>query len=440
MKKILIVSYHYPPMNVIAARRTEAYANFFYKYNIYPTIVTHRWEMENCDYDKNGRLNKFTWKLWRERDSIIKETYETHRVLRVPRTRTRHFKYFRKIENLPFVGKFCQVGLWMKGFTASIEVDSYNDFKAFLWKHLRHENYDMILGLYSPHSDIKLCHDINREFKIPFIADYRDLWDNGLLAEAYNPTLKQYWVNKVCQSLHKRWLKSALFFTAVSTPIADKIAELCHIPQGYSITNGFEESIFSQLERKNKNDFIILHGGTLYAEQDISGFIDGIKQFWKELGKEDRKLIRIIFLAIKTESQKELLIRSFPGELPLEFVNRLPREEAIQLMKDSSILFYPAWKKYKGIYSGKLFEYLGTKNNILVIPKDNGVVENLIEETKGGLATNSSVEMVGYLKENFRFWKQYGQAKYQGDADKVQKYSREFQVGEMARLIHKYLP
>jgi len=43
MKKILILSYHFPPMNVIASQRALGYANNFKKFGFEPTIVTYDW-------------------------------------------------------------------------------------------------------------------------------------------------------------------------------------------------------------------------------------------------------------------------------------------------------------------------------------------------------------------------------------------------------------
>ena len=54
MKKILIISYFFPPCNLTAAQRVYSLAKYLSKYGFYPTIVTRRWDhsigkLKDCD-------------------------------------------------------------------------------------------------------------------------------------------------------------------------------------------------------------------------------------------------------------------------------------------------------------------------------------------------------------------------------------------------------
>lgn len=436
MKKALILSFHYPPMNVIAARRAESYALFFHQYGIHPTVLTHRWEMVNVKYDEQGQPKKYDWKVWKEKSTIVKEENGTHTVIRVPLYQSKLQKIVSKIQNIRILKKIADLGLWINGHLDINELNTYYSRRKFLLKHLQENKYDVLIGIFSPHADIKLCYEMSRRFIMPFIGDYRDLWDNNLLAgKKYSPTLGRKVFNNLCKFYHKRWLKFSLFFTTVSEPITAKLGELSNVDRGYCITNGFEATLFSKLNKKSNTHFIILHGGTIYEAQDISGFLSGVKLFWSMLSEEERKLVRIVFLAIKSENKMAQITSALP-DVPIEFIPRLPRKDAIQMMKDASILFYPSWNQFNGIYSGKLFEYLGVQNNILVIPNDNGVVENLLKTTKSGIAVDDPNEMVEFLFQHFQYWKNNGTVAYHGDTTEIMKYSREYQVGQMANLIH----
>lgn len=438
MKKVLIISYHFPPMNVIASRRAEAYAMFLREQEFDITVLTHRWEIDEKEYkSKDGNPN---WKVWDTKASVIYEDNVDYKVIRVPRYKSLRSKLTPFTESVPFLKKAADLFIWANGHLDS-NIDSYYNFRDFLWSHLKNNNYDVVLTIFTPHNHIKLAYEIKREFGIPFIADYRDLWDNDLLLKdrrKASTTRGRKIFNYLSLKFHKKWLKEALFYSSVSQPIVDKIAELCEVHNGYCIKNGYESNVFSKLEKQYKEEFIILHGGTIYEAQDISAFIKGLRLFWSNLQDFDKTQVRVIFLAIKTKSKERQLIKSLP-EIKVEFTQRLPREQAIQLMKDASILFYPSWTTTSGIYSGKIFEYLGAGNNILVIPNDHDVVEELINRTGSGLATDSPEEMAEYLKENFNAWKKDGKSVYKGNKSLIKEYSREFQVEQMAKLIHRHL-
>lgn len=50
----------------------------------------------------------------------------------------------------------------------------------------------------------------------------------------------------------------------------------------------------------------------------------------------------------------------------LLITNRIDRLEALSMSARSYVLYYIGWKGYRGIYSGKIFEYLGLQRNILL--------------------------------------------------------------------------
>jgi glycosyltransferase involved in cell wall biosynthesis len=426
-------------MNVIASRRAEAYAKYLKANGIYPTVITHRWEKCDIVKDENGNVIKYSWKTWRKDEALVKEENDEYNVIRVPRYKTNLGRVQTIINKSAFFSNIFNSVLWLTGHLDSHIVDSYYNLKTFLWNHLGTNKYDLLITIFSPHYHVRLGYEIKKEFNIPFIVDYRDLWDNNLVKNTdYRPSTGKRLFNFLSKKYHSKWLKEALFYTSVSQPLVDKLAEMTRFKRGYCIMNGYESDLFSKMEKRGKKEFIILHGGTMYDGQDISYFIKGLQMFWNRVSEQDRKNVRIVFLAIRSVVKKEQFLKSL-SELPIDFVPRLHRADALQLMMNASILYFPGFKTHRGIYSGKIFEYLGTKNNILVIPNDHDVVEELIHHTNAGIATDSPEEMAEYLIKNFDYWKTYGKINYIGKQEAVKEYSREFQVKKMAQLIDSNL-
>ncbi|HNO01016.1 MAG TPA: hypothetical protein PKN06_12170, partial [Chitinophagaceae bacterium] len=111
------------------------------------------------------------------------------------------------------------------------------------------------------------------------------------------------------------------------------------------------------------------------------------------------------------------------------------RLEALSMTARSHVLYYIGWKGYRGIYSGKIFEYLGLQRNILLAPSDNDVNAALIDETKSGKVADTIEEMVAALSGWYQEWKHTGRLQYEGNTAAIKKYTREKQSEILAETI-----
>jgi len=61
MKKILVISYFYPPCNLTASQRTESWAKYLHNSGFYPIIITRKWEkhvksFDDCHYSTSKEV------------------------------------------------------------------------------------------------------------------------------------------------------------------------------------------------------------------------------------------------------------------------------------------------------------------------------------------------------------------------------------------------
>ena len=49
MKKILLISYFYPPANFVGVQLTAAWAKYLHEYGYYPIIITRQWNEGQTD-------------------------------------------------------------------------------------------------------------------------------------------------------------------------------------------------------------------------------------------------------------------------------------------------------------------------------------------------------------------------------------------------------
>ena len=73
MKKILIISYFYPPANFVGAQRTAAWAKYLHEFGYYPIIITRQWNNGQTDLIDKQENNK-----------LAIEYNKTHEVHRLP--------------------------------------------------------------------------------------------------------------------------------------------------------------------------------------------------------------------------------------------------------------------------------------------------------------------------------------------------------------------
>ncbi len=432
MLKLLIISIHFPPDNIIAARRSEAYATHFSKFGIFPTIVT---DIVEKAFDEKG--NWVAYKNHAKNVKPIVENPKKYRFIRLPRFITKLQKIQLFLEKIPFLSPFFTFAMNLLGQFDMHLLGHYENYYSYLNNLLKKEKFECILAIDSPHYHIRLAHELSAKFNIPYICDFRDLYDNQLLGSNYRPEKSKKIINALKHYYLKKWLRDATFISAASQPIATFYGKLANVP-GYEITNGFEPLMKSAKEKNNTPEFVLSYTGRLYQNQDWSIFAKGVNDF---IINEKPSNCKVIFAGVRKDAVEIIkLLRKYIPENILETFNWLEKNEVQDIQKRTSVFILASWSGTVGVYSGKLFEYLGARKPILFAPGDNGgVVDQLLIETNAGISANTPEEVCNFITMKYNEWKKTGQVTYNGIEKEIMKYTRKEQVKRMAGLIHDAL-
>lgn len=424
MKKILILCYFFPPNTQIGSWRPYSWAVNFHLYGLHPTIITRAWTGDEISRDH----------LIEEINTSVKiENKENFRLIKLP-----YKKNF--LENICNYVGLKKTYLRINSLLGNLhsEFNGYRCFKKFIYTHLKNETYDIVLATQPPINLAKLAYKINKKFKIPYILDFRDLYNNHTLNPAYTFTLSQKISLSIAHFYLKRWLKKMSLLTVVSEPMIQKLKYKNQKNKNYAIIyNGYEKNLFKKIvqpERKNSK-FTISILGSLYMEQDIDLMIKGFKDF---IENKSLDTIYIEFIGTKLNKTGEKIQNSLPFP-HVNITQRINRDISIKKICDSDVLFYIGWKGYKGIVSGKIFEYLGARKNILLAPSDEDILERIITETKSGKIANSAEELTAILNSWYDEWKNNGKLSYSGIEAKINFYTRELQAELLANEIKKII-
>jgi hypothetical protein len=429
MKKILILSYHFEPMNVIATQRAKGYANHFKKFGFEPTIITHQWD------------KKYEQQLCSPADILSNTIFEENQAYRVYKLPIGNFKRGRLLGAIEktFSNKIGILVSWICGHldTTSKTLNCKLTERHFLKEHLKTHHYDVMMGIFSPHYHLSNCSWAHKKFNTPYVLDFRDFWSNRILEKEYMPTITTKLQDALSHYYWKKWSDKSLFCTITGEYWASKLSDLLK-KESFNISNGFENIPFAKQSIISEY-FEITSTGTIYPQQDLDLLLKGIKRFIEKCAHP--KQVKINFIGLMKKNGTHLPIEEkILAELSAEIVKitpRLPKNEALKYQFGASVLIFPTLPSQIGFHSGKIFEYIASSRPILASPVDNFAVANLLEETQTGICSSLVSEIVDFLEVHYSNWESHQKVNIpiKGNDEKIRFYSRENQTKRYADFL-----
>ena len=102
-------------------------------------------------------------------------------------------------------------------------------------RELQQNKYDAILSTSGPFTAHKIAEKLHSEFRLPWVADYRDLWSQRDY-RSFAVSSERMWLE---QKYESRIIQSADVLTTVSKPLADDLEQF-HRKKTEVIFNGFD--------------------------------------------------------------------------------------------------------------------------------------------------------------------------------------------------------
>ncbi len=360
--RLLILSYHYPPLNVTASQRAAAWARYLRACEHEVSLVTFDWPGETHEL----------------------EGVEIHRL---PLPALPDHNHLPLPWRIPIIRTLATLWAYLLG---NIDYHTQPHEKAmwrFLKQHVQNKEYDLVLGIFSPHFHIRHAAQLRSRFGVPFVIDFRDLFNNRFAAAgATAARMNRGILDRITLWHWKRWMAHAAGYITVSKPLHEVLSTWFQAP-GITILNGFEPASMPPLNT-DASRFTVLHSGTLYGTQDLTLFMRAYKQF--AAGKNNCDLV---FSGV-TEPMK-ILIHTAAQASGVEYLAfpREARDVAMHRLMRASVLFFPGHQQLRGMYSSKIFEYLASGKPIILAPTDQDVLDELLTE-QPGCSVHHSVESI----------------------------------------------
>ena len=422
MKKLLIISYYFPPCNLTAAKRVGGWAENLHKYGFYPIVVTRRWDVpinSLADISKGTGTEK----------SVEKNKHCTiYRVPYAPSLRDR------------IINKYS-----MKRLVALRRVLSFAEviLRNFSLKSVAYENlYDTARQLIAgdpelrrlivsgnPFQQFSFGYRLKKEFSdLKWIADYRDEWTTH---KRYKKSGLEGIVRRIEQRNERKWVSTASCFTYVNDAFISRISKFVE-RKGVVIRNGFEDIEIP--DKRDANSIRLTFGGTLYPHQDVRMLARGVTEFIETNRGID---IKLYFLgSALIDGTKERIEAAFSkiGDRVI-VTNRKSKSEMLEYYSktDAFLMFPPVGME--GVVPSKILDYFPARRPIILCPSDDNEIARILTETGLGLIVESPIEVCRAL-ERIRDAKMRGEhVELPMEELEIEKYSREHQHQVLAKVL-----
>lgn len=407
MKKVLIISFRFPPSTAMGAQRPYKLAKYFPKFEWEPIVLTAKLPGKPPDGIKIYETDyKDVLALWKSKFGFdSKKGLHEQIGLNV----SKNFNYSSlKSKAIKFIKEVIAFP------------DEYRGWYKFAIKtaseFLNKERVDAIISTSKPETAHLIAKRLKQAYKIPWVADFRDLWTQNHYANKY--AIIKYFE----RHLELKTLSDADVLVTAN-PLIDVLQRLHKGKRIFCITNGYDVDDFPEIQVKLTDKFTITYTGILYGgKRDPSMLFKVIEQLINEK-KISRKLIEIRFFGC---SEKWLFdeIKEYNLNGVININNVIPREEALKKQRESQILLIMRIIRNKNeerIFPGKIFEYFGAKRPIIAIGS-GGVVKDILEETNTGKIAENENELKKVILEYYQEFIKSGKVKYRGNIN-IEQYT-----------------
>ncbi|MBI4640707.1 MAG: glycosyltransferase family 4 protein [Candidatus Tectomicrobia bacterium] len=366
MKRVLMVTYFFPPLAGGGVYRSVKFVKYLSKVGWEPIVLT---------------VGKGSFH-WVHDRSLLREISEETEIVR-----TRSFEpfLFNVILGKIGLGKLYNFMI-PRLFIPDTKVGWIPISLVKGLSIIRKRGIDLIFSTSPPHSAHLIGYFLKRWTRTPWVADFRDHWT---LDPMYTPPSE--WRYRFDEALERKILEECDRVVVTTEGNRRDLLKVFQLPveKVMTITNGYDAEDFQEsLSHSRKHDrFIITYTGTFYGTRSPEPFFRSLRLLVDQ-HPETRKLLEVRILG-----QMEDRFRKLVDELYLEDLvsisNFVPHSEALRTMltSDLLLLIISSDQKNENVLTGKIFEYMAAEKPILaLIPQ--GEASRLLTESGLGVITN----------------------------------------------------
>lgn len=389
MNKILIISWNYPPSSSIGAQRVKAFSEYLINKGFSVSVVTS----DAHDHDIEDVPEKLKNIFFIKDYNIV----NTLKQKKNKKTANKKLKTFLQIKLIEVFKSFIRNILYWPDASFLWFFKNKSHFK----KIMEDVKPDIIFTSSTPHTSHLIGAFLAREYNIPWVAEFRDLWSqNNVWQRIFPLNYGEAW-------FEKKVLKQSKLLVTVSETLKDDLIQL-HKKDVIKVMNGFNLKYWDPdvISRFKKDELLIRYTGKLYDGRRCP------RVLFDALNEINLKKIKIrIEFYIPDPNYLNYLLGLYPKlqevikiKSPVSYNDSL----LLQRTADINLLIEANTRKAKGNLTGKLFEYICANRPILTIAHPESEIKQVLQHTKAGELLITRDEIKEYLINKIETKKQKG--------------------------------
>ncbi|NQT24378.1 glycosyltransferase family 4 protein [candidate division KSB1 bacterium] len=366
LKKVLIIAYYWPPAGGPGAIRIVKWVKYLVRLGWQPIVLTV----------KDGEFPYHDPGLVQE----ILEDVPVHRT-NAPSPFTLYKKITEKksgdslpvgVLSLEKRGFFDKLSSWIRCnlFVPDARIGWIRQATKRACELIREHDIKVMLISSPPHSSQLIGLRVKKKMNVRWLADLRDPWTEIRHYESVSRSPATVWLDK---HYEKQVLETCDHMTTVSKTLAADFERLGGSSNRISVLmNGFDPDDFPISEHPKTDQFRIVHTGNLLENQNP----EVLWQALQRLLDSDPKLKTVLKIRLTGRTHPAVIKSNNQYGLEPYLLQQpfIPHDSILHEIQNASLLFVtvPNVTKNRGIVTGKLLEYTGSRCPILVIGPMDG--------------------------------------------------------------------
>lgn len=430
MKKVLIITYYWPPGTGAGVFRWLKFSKYMRRFGWEPVIYTpENPEAPGTDPSLEADIPEGITVLKKP----IREPYNMYKMLTGRHREEKIQSGFLNEKNTS--GWTENVAKWIRGNLFIPDARKYwiKPSVRFLSEWLSKNHVDAIVSTGPPHSMHLIALALKRKTRLPWLADFRDPWTQ---IDFYDKLMLTRFADRKHRQLENEVITVADRLVTVSEHGAKDMEKLSG-REAHVITNGFDPDDFQQLPEWGHDSFSITHMGSMNADRNPLVLWQTLKLL-VEADPVFRSKLQLRFIG-KTDFTIKDSLRDFELLPFSSFTGYLPHRKAITEAAKSAILLLPLnnTPNVMGITSGKLFDYLPMGRPVLCIGPPEGDAGRIIRHTGSGATVDFSDQKS--CEAVIRQWFDlFCRQKLYPDQQQIHHYQRSYLTQQLVRLLDSF--
>lgn len=427
-KKILIISYYWPPAGGPGVQRWLKFVKYLPEFGWEPTVFipenpSYPIVDETLQKDVPVNLKMIKTKIW-----------EPYQLAEKFGKDNKKFKagQFDVGENQSWKAK---LSIFVRGnfFIPDARVFWVKPSVEFLEKYLKANHYDVLVTTGPPHSLHLIGLGLKKKLpNLKWIADFRDPWTE---ISYYKHLKLTKFADKKHRNLEEQVFRNADITLATSYTDAENFRKKG--ANAFCITNGFDAEVRSPKSEVGKSGkFTLSYVGVLEQLRDPGNLWWTLYEIMCE-NKEFSNDFELKFVG-KVDDKIQQSLFHIGINQNIKYLGYLPHEQALQEMQNSSVLLMTNFpqESSKGIIPGKIFEYLATGKTILSFGPKDADVEKILNETKAGrhFDYEAKESLKQFILDSYQSWKS---GNLENNAENIEQFSRKNLTKNLVDLLNQ---